>query len=89
MAMAFSRWPTRPTVKAGMNESDWSFFLHEWGRYSRKTGIKDDVLRVELWSCVETYLRQLAFSEGFSATTEGELLQQIKSLAVIQSSVLS
>ena len=72
-----------------MNESDWSFFLHEWGRYSRKTGIKDDVLRVELWSCVETYLRQLAFSEGFSATTEGELLQQIKSLAVIQSSVLS
>ena len=65
-----------------MNESEWNFFLHEWGRYSRQTGIKDDVLRDELWSCMETELRQLAFSEGFSAITENDLLQQIKNLAV-------
>ena len=74
--------PTRPAVTAGMNESDWNFFLHEWGRYSRQTGIKEAVLRDELWSCMETELRQLAFSEGFRATTENDLLQQIKNLAV-------
>ena len=74
--------PTRPAVTAGMNESDWNFFLHEWRRYSHPTGIKDEVLRDELWSCMETDLRQLAFSEGFSATTEDDLLQQIKRLAV-------
>ena len=74
--------PTRPAVTAGMNESDWNFFLHEWRSYSHPTGIKDEVLRDELWSCMETDLRQLAFSEGFSATTEDDLLQQIKRLAV-------
>jgi hypothetical protein len=40
------------------------------------------VLRDELWSCMESDLRQLAFSEGFSATTEAELVKHIKDLAV-------
>ena len=74
--------PSRPTVTSGMSESDWNFFLHEWGRYSRQTGISGDILRDELWSCMEDDLRQLAFSEGFSATTEEELLRKIKDLAV-------
>ena len=66
--------PTRPTVTAGMSESDWSFFLHEWARYTRLTGIKDEILRDELWSSMEESLRQLAFSEGFVAQTENELI---------------
>ena len=74
--------PTRPTVNAGMSESEWSFFLHEWARYTRLTGIKDEVLRDELWSCMEESLRQLAFSEGFVAKTETELISKIKDLAV-------
>ena len=74
--------PTRPTVTAGMSESDWSFFLHEWARYTRLTGIKDEILRDELWSCMEESLRQLAFSEGFAAQTENELITKNKDLAV-------
>ena len=74
--------PSRPSVTAGMSETDWNFFIHEWGRYTRQTGITDTVLRDELWSCMETELRQLAFSEGFTANSEAELLTQIKSLAV-------
>ena len=74
--------PHRPTVTAGMSETDWNFFLHEWGRYTRQTGIQDVTLRDELWSCMEPDLRQLAFSEGYQATTEAELLKQIKELSV-------
>ena len=71
--------PTRPTVIAGMSESEWSFFLHEWARYTRLTGIRDEILRDELWSCMEDNLRQLAFSEGFVANTEPELIAKISS----------
>ena len=74
--------PTRPTVKPGMSETNWSFFLSEWGRYTRQTGITDAVLRDELWSCMEPELRELAFHQGFVANTEAELLTRIKDLAV-------
>jgi len=74
--------PHRPTVTAGLNESDWNFFLHEWGRYTRQTGIEDNVLRDELWSCLDSDLAHLAFSEGLERTTEAAFLQQIKELAV-------
>ena len=65
-----------------MGESEWNFFLHEWGRYTRLTGISDATLRDELWSCMESDLRQLAFSEGFTANIEDKLLLKIKDLAV-------
>ena len=74
--------PARPSVTAGMSETDWNFFLHEWNRYTRQTSISGATLRDELWSCMETDLRQLAFSEGSTATTEEELLKKIKDLAV-------
>ena len=74
--------PTRPSVTAGMSETEWNFFMHEWGRYTRQTGISDAILRDELWSCMEADLRQLAFSEGFVANTEDEILHKIKDLAV-------
>ena len=48
--------------------------MHEWGRYTRQTGVKNVVLLDELWSCMQTELRQLAFSEGFTANTEQELI---------------
>ena len=74
--------PARPSITAGMSETDWNFFLHEWNRYTRQTSISGATLRDELWSCMETDLRQLAFSEGSTATTEEELLKKIKDLAV-------
>ena len=56
---------TRPAVNAGMSESDWSFFLHKWVRYSRQTGIKDEVLWDELWYCMETDLPSWPLVKAF------------------------
>ena len=67
-----------------MSETDWNLFIfmHKWSRYTRHRGISDSVLQDKIWSCMEADLRQLAFSEGFSATTEAELVKHIKDLAV-------
>ena len=74
--------PSRPLIKQGMSETSWNFFLHEWKRYTRQTGIKDATLIDELWSCMDAELRELAFNEGFEAVNEESLLANIKSLAV-------
>ena len=62
-----------------MSKTSWNFFLHEWKRYTRQTGIKDATLIDELWSCMDAELRELAFNEGFEAVNEESLLANIKS----------
>ena len=76
---------TRPSITNQMSEESWRFFIDEWSRYKRQTGIKDQELLDELWSCMTDDLRQLAFAEGGSANlaTELEMTKRIKSLAVI------
>ena len=68
----------------GMTEIQWKFYLSEWHRYKRQTGIADVVLRDELWNTMDQELRQLAFSEGSEDTlvTEELTLGRINSLAV-------
>ena len=75
----------RPTISPQMTEEGWRFLLDEWSRYKRQTGIQDQVLLDELWSCMSEDLRQLAFAEGGSAQllTEGDMLARIKKLAVV------
>ena len=75
----------RPTISPQMTEESWRFLLDEWSRYKRQTGIQDQVLLDELWSCMSEDLRQLAFAEGGSAQllTEGAMLARIKKLAVV------
>ena len=75
----------RPSITNQMSEETWRFFLDEWNRYKRQTGIKDQELLDELWSCMTDELRQLAFSEGgtSSLNTEDSMTKRIKSLAVI------
>ena len=74
----------RPVSTLGMTELNWRFFLSEWSRYTRQTGVKDQVMLDELWDTMDTELRQLAFSEGSedSLNTEDLMLARIKSLAV-------
>ena len=74
----------RPQATLGMSELDWRFYVSEWSRYTRQTGISDRVLLDELWNTMDTELRQLAFSEGGEdqLTTEVLMLEKIKSLAV-------
>ena len=76
---------TRPSVTNQMSEESWRFFLDEWSRYKRQTGIKDQELLDELWGCMTDELRQLAFAEGGTTnlTTEDLMTIRIKSLAVV------
>ena len=62
----------RPTISNQMSEESWRFFLDEWGRYKRQTGIKGQELLDELWGCQVEELRQLAFAEGGTANLDTE-----------------
>ena len=75
----------RPAITNQMTEEQWRFYLDEWGRYKRQTGIKAQELLDELWSCMAEELRQLAFAEGgtVNLTTEDLMMKKIKSLAVV------
>ena len=68
-----------------MSEESWRFFLDEWSRYKRQTGIKYQELLDELWNCMTDDLRQLAFAKGGTTnlTTEADMTERIKSLAVV------
>ena len=68
-----------------MSEESWRFFLDEWSRYKRQTGISGQELLDELWTCMAEELRQIAFAEGGTTnlTTEEAMTIKIKTLAVI------
>ena len=74
----------RPEAKQDMSEHDFRFFESEWGRYKRAAGITGQTLVDELWSCMSSDLKKLAFDQGDvdSLNTEKLMLQRIKSLAV-------
>ena len=74
----------RPEAKQDMSEHDFRFFESEWGRYKRAAGITGQTLVDELWSCMSSDLKKLAFDQGDvdSLNTEQLMLQRIKSLAV-------
>ena len=75
----------RPTINPQMTEENWRFFLDEWARYKRQTGVTGQSQLDELWSCMSEDLRQLAFAEGGSEQlhSETDMLQRIKKLAVV------
>ena len=52
----------RPSISPQMTEESWRFFLDEWARYKQYTGVRDQSLLDELWSCMSDELRQLAFA---------------------------
>ena len=52
----------RPSISPQMTEESWRFFLDEWARYKQHTGVRDQSLLDELWSCMSDELRQLAFA---------------------------
>ena len=67
-----------------MTEHDFRFFESEWGLYKRATGVKNQALVDELWSCMSNPLKKLAFDQGDieNLLTEELMMTRIKSLAV-------
>ena len=74
----------RPDINLEMSEHDWRFFLSEWDDYKRATGVVDQHMLDELWSCMTPDIRRLAFDQGGKANlnTEEEMLKMIKRLSV-------
>lgn len=76
--------PSRPSLDVSRNETHWAFFLNEWQLYKRRAQLPasdpqelraccSEELKMELFDFVGTRIDEL---------TEGELLVQIKKVAV-------
>jgi hypothetical protein len=74
----------RPDVTLDMTEHDFRFFVSEWELYKRATKIAGQTLVDELWSCMSSELKKLAFDQGDVQTlnTEALMMARIRSLAV-------
>ena len=75
---------SRPEIDLGASEADWRFFIAEFERYKRSTGVNGTTVLDELWHCQAKPLRTLMQAEATTdLTTEDLLLAKIKSLAVV------
>ena len=75
---------SRPEIDLGSSESDWRYFVDEFGRYRRTTGVTGQSVLDELWHCQSKALRTLMQAEGTATlTTEELLMAKIKSYAVV------
>ena len=74
----------RPEIDLGTSESEWNFFIAEFDRYKRTTGITGQTILDELWHCQTKQLRILLQSDTNVTTldTEEKLRDKLKSLAV-------
>ena len=52
---------SRPEATQEISEHDFQFFQSEWSLYKRATGIQGQTLVDELWSCMCSDLKKLAF----------------------------
>ena len=73
-----------PEASQDMSEHEFRFFESEWNLYKRATGIQGQTLVDELWSCMSSDLKKLAFDQGDveALNTEDLMMKRIKSLAV-------
>ena len=75
---------SRPEINMDTSERDWRFFLDEWEDYKRATAVTGPAVLDELWSCMTSDLKKLAFDQGgkLALTTEALMMERIKTLAV-------
>merc|ERR1712082_488581 len=67
----------------GVNESDWSFFSAQWGRYKTSTKLTGESEAQHLWAaCSSTLQRSLHNAGAGSITDPVALMAQVKELAV-------
>ena len=82
----------RPTIKMGSSEDDFIFFKCLFESYKRSCQLTDEVdIRDQLLACCETDLRRdlhRYLGTGVDTKSEGELLTEIKRIAVITRSNL-
>ena len=74
----------RPMVNTGMSESEWTFFVHKWERYTRHAKLSEAQKLDELWACMDADIERLAFNDGLTANTTTDLLVGLKKLSVTE-----
>ena len=73
----------RPTIDEDATEAGWEFFLTKWKLYVTSSGLTGEELVSQLWNCPsETLQRQMHDLGRRDMSSEAELLQAIKKLAV-------
>ena len=79
--------PERPEVDLGFSETQWAFFIDEWGIYKRRASLRAEHLTDELRACCSKDLRKTLFdfvgSTTLASLSETELLKKIEASAVI------
>ena len=73
----------RPNIQENSSDSDWSFFLAQWKRYTMGSNTTDAEEIQQLWAACTPHLqRQLHNGGGTKAKTPTQLLSSLKFLAV-------
>ena len=65
-----------------MSESDWIFFIHKWDRYKHLSQIEGQLVVDEVWACLDSDMKRLAFQDGINDQDPNNLLSTIKKLGV-------
>ena len=74
---------SRPILGEEITEVDWGFFLSEWSRYKRSTGLTGQNTMDQLWACAGDSLKKSFHQSGATeATTEEQLLEFMKKLSI-------
>ena len=73
----------RPTVDEGISQSDWNFFVSQWTRYVKGTGLTGDSVVLHMWeACSDTLQRSLHHAGAGAEEDAEKLMALIKSLSV-------
>ena len=73
----------RPTLDVEITEVEWTFFMSEWTRYKRSTGLTGQFVTDQLWACASDSLRRSCHQSGATeTTTEEQLLELMKKLSI-------
>ena len=74
---------SRPTLEEEISEVDWNFFLGEWKRYKRSTGLTGQSITDQLWACASANMKKRCHQSGATdQTEEAELLETMKKLSI-------
>ena len=86
--------PDRPVINAGIDDREWAVFIDTWSRYKNMIGVNADegdnagIIRMELRTACSTEVNRMLFefvgSETLNMSSEEEMLEHIKSVAVKQ-----
>ena len=81
----------RPAIASNATAEDWRYFTARWQLYKNATKLTGEDINIQLLECLDEHLRKnlnRVHSSTVMDMTESKLMSSIKTLAVIDESVL-